>query len=76
MGATETVTAKVPRRLKDRLSRHGVKFSSIIREALEIEADRLDRLELERLAEETGNILREIPLENLVEDIRASRESR
>ena len=76
MVKTETVTAKVPRRLKERLSRHSVNLSSIIREALEREADRLDRLELELLAEEAGNILREIPLENLVDDIRAGRESR
>ncbi|MFQ6077133.1 MAG: hypothetical protein ACE5Z5_13550 [Candidatus Bathyarchaeia archaeon] len=76
MGDQVTVTAKIPQELKERLNRLGVNVSGLIREALEVEVERLERERLRRLAEEAGEILRKIPPEELVEAVRSGRETR
>ena len=76
MGDQVTVTAKIPSELKERLNRLGVNVSGLIREALELEVERLERERLRRLAEEAGGILRKIPAEELVEAVRSGRETR
>jgi post-segregation antitoxin (ccd killing protein) len=76
MGDQVTVTAKIPLELKERLNRLGVNVSGLIREALELEVERLERERLRRLAEEAGGILRKIPAEELVEAVRSGRETR
>lgn len=76
MGKQVTVTAKIPAELKERLNRLGVNVSGLIREALELEIKRLERERLRRLAEEAGEILQKIPVEELVEAIRMGREAR
>jgi len=74
MGATETVTAKVPREIKQKLNRHGVNVSALIRETLEKEAERLESEEMSRLIDEAAELLKDVPIENLVEDIRRGRD--
>jgi len=76
MGDQVTVTAKIPSELKERLNRLGVNVSGLIREALELEVERLEKERLRRLAEEAGKILRKIPAEELVEAVRSGRENR
>ena len=76
MGDQVTVTAKIPPELKERLNRLGVNVSGLIREALKLEVERLERERLRRLAEEAGEILRKIPAEELVEAVRSGRETR
>ena len=76
MGDKVTVTAKIPQELKERLNRLGVNVSGLIREALELEVERLERERLRRLAEEAGEILRRIPAEKLVEAVRSGRDTR
>lgn len=76
MGATETVTAKVPREIKEKLNHHGVNVSALIRETLEREAERLDAEERDRLVDEAAELLRDIPMKNLIEDIRRDRDER
>jgi post-segregation antitoxin (ccd killing protein) len=76
MGDQVTVTAKIPSELKERLNRLGVNVSGLIREALELEVERLERERLRRLAEEAGEILRKIPAEELVGAVRSGRENR
>ena len=76
MGDQVTVTAKIPPELKERLNRLGVNVSGLIREALELEVERLEKERLRRLAEEAGEILRKIPAEELVEAVRSGRETR
>jgi len=76
MGEQVTVTAKIPPELKERLNRLGVNVSGLIREALKLEVERLERERLRRLAEEAGEILRKIPAEELVEAVRSGRETR
>lgn len=76
MGNMRTVSAKIPEELCGRLSRHNVNLSKLVRELLEREVDRLDEEERSRLFTEAGEILRKIPEERLVEDVRWSRDRR
>lgn len=76
MGATETVTAKVPREIKEKLNHHGVNVSALIRETLEKEAQRLESEEMKELIEEASEYLKDVPMKNLVENIRRDRDER
>lgn len=76
MGKQVTVTAKIPAELKERLAKLEANVSGLVREALELEAKRLERERLRNLAEEAGEILQKIPAEELVEAVRRSRETR
>ena len=71
-----TVTAKIPPELKEKLTKLGVNVSELVREALQCEVERLERDRLRKLAEEAGEILQKIPVEEFVEAVRASREKR
>ena len=71
-----TVTAKIPAELKGRLARLGVNVSGMIREALELEVNRVEKERLRELAEEAGEVLQKIPAEELVEVVREGREAR
>ena len=76
MGATETVTAKVPREIKEKLNRHGVNVSALIRETLEKEARRLESEEMKNLIDEAAELLKDVPMKILVENIRRDRDER
>jgi len=71
-----TITAKISGELKRRLDRLGVNVSELVRESLELQARRLEKDRLRRLAQEAGEILRKIPEEELVKAIREGREGR
>jgi post-segregation antitoxin (ccd killing protein) len=71
-----TVTAKIPSELKERLVKFEVNVSGLVREALELEVKRLEREKLRRLADEAGEILQKVQAEELVEAVRAGRETR
>lgn len=75
MGKLVTVTGKIPVELKERLRKLGVNVSEVIRRSLELEVERLEREKLKSMAEETGEILSKIPDEELVKNIRLSREN-
>lgn len=72
----ETVCAKVPAKLKKKLSSLGINVSELIRETLESEVDRLETERLNKRAKEISAILKKIPPEEFAESIRAIRESR
>ena len=76
MGKQVTVTAKIPAELKARLARLGVNVSGMIREALELEVNRVEKERLRELAEEAGEVLQKIPAEELVLVVREGREAR
>jgi post-segregation antitoxin (ccd killing protein) len=76
LGKQVTVTAKIPVGLKERLNKLGVNMSGLIREALELEVERLERERLRKLAQEAGDILQKIPAEELVAAVRMGREAR
>jgi len=70
-----TVTAKIPVELKETLNRLDVNVSGLIRQALEVEAKRLEEARLRKLAEDAGRILQKVPAEELVEAVRLGRET-
>ena len=76
MGNRVTVSAKIPAELKKKLTKLGVNVSGLMREALQSEVERLERERLRKLAEEAGEILQKIPVEEIVEAVRAGRENR
>ena len=47
-----------------------------MREALQAEVERLEKEKLRKLAEEASEILQKVPVEEIVESVRASRENR
>ena len=71
-----TVTAKIPSELKKKLNKFGVNVSGLMREALQSEVKRLERERLRKLAEEASVILQKIPVDEIVESVRASRDNR
>ncbi len=71
-----TVSAKIPRRLKELLDRYGIKPGPIIRRALEEEVRRVMLEELEGIAKELSRRVSSIPDEEVVRLIREDREGR
>jgi polyhydroxyalkanoate synthesis regulator phasin len=71
-----TVSAKIPRRLKELLDRYGIKPGPIIRRALEEEVRRRVLSELEERARELSERLSHISDEEVVSLIREDRERR
>jgi antitoxin CcdA len=76
LGKQVTITAKIPADLKKKLVKSGANVSAIVREALTLEAERLEREKLRKLVEEAGEILQKIPTDEFVEAVRAGREAR
>ncbi|MEM2962557.1 MAG: hypothetical protein QW569_00690 [Candidatus Bathyarchaeia archaeon] len=71
-----TVSAKLPRRLKELLDRYGVKPGPIIRKALEDEVKRRLLSEVEEKAKKLSPRLSHISDEEIVKIIREDREMR
>ncbi len=71
-----TVSAKIPRRLKELLDKYGIKPGPIIRRALEEEVRRKILSEIEARAKELSKKLSHIPDEEIVRIIREYREGR
>lgn len=69
-----TVSAKVPRELKEELERRGAKLSDAIRRGLEMELRELKIRELESALR--GVDLSKVSEERIVRDIRETREER
>ena len=76
MGKLVTVTAKIPKELKEKLDALGVNVSGLIRRVLEGEVKRLELERLRRLIVEASEVLREVPSEELVGAVRESRDER
>jgi polyhydroxyalkanoate synthesis regulator phasin len=71
-----TVSARIPRRLKEMMDKYGIKPGPIIREALEEEVKRRILDELERQASGLSDELSRVSDEEIVELIRRDREAR
>ncbi len=71
-----TVSAKIPKKLKELLDRYGVRPGPIIRKALEEEVKKRVLEELEALSGELSKELSQISDEEVVELIRGDREGR
>ncbi len=73
-GKQVTVSAKVPRELKDKLESKGVKLSDAIRRGLETELKELKVRELESMLEKVD--LSKVSEKQIVREIRETREER
>jgi len=73
---TVVVSARVPRKLKEALQRHGVNISQVIRRALEEELERIRLEEARKAAKRLAEFLKDIPVEEIVRSIREDRLSR
>ena len=71
-----TVSAKIPRRLKELLDLYGVKVGPVVRRALEEEVRRRALLRIEERAKVLSRKLRHISDEEVVRLIREDREGR
>ena len=71
-----TVSAKIPRRLKELLIKYGIKPGPIIRRALEEEVKKRMLEELEKKSRELSKEFSHISDEEVVELIREDREGR
>ena len=69
-----TVSAKIPRRLKELLDKYGIKPGPVIRRALEEEVRRRMLSEIEERAKKLSERVSHIPDEEIVEIIREDRE--
>ncbi len=69
-----TVSAKIPRRLKELLDKYGIKPGPVIREALEREVKRRILLEAEKKAKRLCEKLKNISDEEIARLIREDRE--
>ena len=69
-----TVSAKIPRKLKELMDRYGIKPAPIIRRALEEEVKKQILIELEDKLKEILNEIANIPDEEVVGLIREDRE--
>ncbi len=73
---SETVSAKIPRKLKEKLRKLDVNVSRVVREALEKEVKRREEEQMRALAGEISVLLRKIPSDELVKLVRETREER
>ena len=71
-----TITAKIPKELKEKIRRLNINASRVIREALEAEVRRREEEQLKALAREVSRILNKIPREEIVRAIREARDER
>lgn len=71
-----TVSAKIPRRLKELLDRYGIKPGPVIRRALEEEVRKRLLEEIEARARELSSRVSHIPDEEIVKLIREDRGER
>ena len=71
-----TVSAKIPKRLKELLDKYGIKPGPIIRRALEEEVKKHILSEVERKARELSRKVSHIPDEEIARLIREDREGK
>ena len=75
MGKYITVSAKIPKELKEKIDRYGIKVGEVVREALELEVKKRMIQEARRSLKDLMLFLGEIPKEEVVRIIREDREA-
>lgn len=73
---SEVLTVRVDRETKNKIKKHKINVSDTVRNALYKEIERREDEELKTALREAGKILRKIPKEEIVKNIRESREER
>jgi hypothetical protein len=70
---SETISVRVPKELKEDLTRYGVEISEVTRKALQEEVERRRREELGEMARDLGGFFEKIPRGRIVEGVREDR---
>ena len=68
-----TVSAKISRELYEKLKKHGVPVSRVIKRALEEEVRRREEEEIKKALAKAQSILQKIPPEEIIEAVREGR---
>ena len=71
-----TISVRIPRELKEKIDRYGVRVSEVVRKALEEEVRRREFEEAVKAAEELGELFSKIPDEEIVRVIKEYRRTR
>lgn len=71
-----TISAKIDKEKKKKLEKYAINITGLIRDAVEKEIQKKEDAEMNDKIKEASKILSKIPLETIVELIRADRESR
>ncbi|RLI80256.1 hypothetical protein DRP05_01345 [Archaeoglobales archaeon] len=69
-----TVSAKIPKEVRERLEKAGVKPSKVIKEALFKALREVEIQEFKNIVKDVEDIFKKIPDERIVENIREDRE--
>ena len=76
MKKNETITIRIPTEIKKGIHKYGIQVSTVVREALQEEIRKKKLEELKKAAERLGELLANVPDEEIVKSIRETRESR
>ena len=71
-----TVSVKIPRKLKEKLERYGIKPSKLLKKAIMEELKRREIQDLEKMRAELNDIIAKFSKEFIVRSIREDREKR
>lgn len=72
-----TVSAKIPKELREKLRKYGVRVTPVIERALEEEVSKLEEQELKaKLDEVSRNLKNKVSVKDVVLAVRGSREGR
>ena len=71
-----TISVRIPKELKEKIDRYGVRVSEVVRKALEEEVRRRELEESAEAAEELGKFFSRIPDDEIVRSIREFRRAR
>lgn len=76
MAQYETVSAKIPTELKEKIKRHGINASRVMRESLEREVARAEAEEIDARLEKLAAVLDRIDIDAATAGIREDRDRR
>jgi post-segregation antitoxin (ccd killing protein) len=76
MGKSVVISVRIPEELKEELEKYNIDEAEVIRRALVNEVKKAKAKELEKEAKEIKEVLRKIPIEDVIKEIREDRDER
>lgn len=74
MGKYVTISIKIPREVKEKLEKFGIKPSELLKKAIEEELMKREVEEIKKKIEELKDVFAKVPIEFVVKSIREDRE--
>ncbi len=74
--SSTTISVRIPKELKEKIDKHGIRVSQVVRKALEEEVKRRELEEAAKAAEELGEMFSKIPEQEIVRLVKEYRRSR